>query len=283
MAVNNAINKIITATPAAGAVPLWDTNVNFSSNGFIQAYTTTARAISTTYTLTVASTQTQFFTGDASFGVDQVVMPVTSTLVLGQAWLIVNTSTQYALTVQSSGGNSIISIPAGYAAMVVCVLTSGTTAASWYAALQAPTAPTFSITSGGWTPTLTAQTPGTLSVSYSTQSGSYIRISNSGTNFCIMNCRLTCTPTWGTASGEVRITGLPFTANGGGEGASLSQTSANMTWTTSRTQLELAMFQSPIAITIMKQLSANNATAMVVTDITTATSNSFNFQMTYAV
>lgn len=283
MPVNNAINKVITQTPTALAVPLWDSNSNLSANSMINGYTTTVRAISTTYTLTVASTLTQFFTGDASFGVDQVQMPVTSTLVLGQSYTIVNTSTTYALTVQSSGGNTIISVPAGYSAYVICVLTSGTTAASWYAALQSPTAPTFGITSGGWTPTLTAATPGTLSVSYSTQSGSWIRIANSGTNFCIMKCRLTCTPTWGTASGDVRITGLPFTASGGGEGAAPTQSSASMTWSTSRTMLTMSMFQSPIAMTISKLASTQNNGNMQVSDMTTGISYIFNFQITYLV
>lgn len=283
MATNTGINRIVTATPTADSVPLWDSNVNMSANSFINGYATTVRAISTDVTLTVASALTQFFTGDASFGTDAVVMPVTSTLVLGQAWTIVNTSTTYALTVESSGGNSIISVPAGYTAYVICVLTSGTTAASWYAALQAPSAPTFGITSGAWTPTLTAATPGTMSVSYATQVGSWIRIANSGTNFCIMKCRLTCTPTWGTASGDVRLTGLPFTASGGGEGATLSQTNSNMTWSTSRTQLALAMFQSPIAINIQKQITAQNSAAMQVSDIATGTSQTFNYQMTYLV
>lgn len=283
MAINTAVNRIITATPTANAIPLWDGNNNLSANNFLQGYATTVRAISTNVTLTVTSAEIQFFTGDASFGTDNIIMPVTSTLVLGQSWYIANTSTTYALQIQSSGANNIISIPAGYAAVICCVLTSGTTAASWFAVLQSPTAPTFTITSGGWTPTITAATPGTMSVSYATQAGSWIRVSNSGTSFCIMKCRLTCTPTWGTASGDVRLTGLPFTANGGGEGASLSQTSVNMTWSTSRTQLSLAMIQSPIAITINKQISAQNSANMQVSDIATGTANSFNYQMTYLV
>lgn len=282
MAINTVLNKIITPTPTALAIPAWDSNANLSANSIINGFATTVRAISTDVTLTVASALTQFFTGDASFGTDSIVMPVTSTLVLGQAYTIVNTSTAYALTVESSGGNSIISVPAGYTAYVICVLTSGTTAASWYAALQAPTAPTFGITSGSWTPTLTAATPGTLSVSYSTQSGSWIRISNSGVNFCIMKCRLTCTPTWGTASGDIRIAGIPFAGSGGGEGASPSQSGSAWTWSTSRTQIVFQMMASSFVV-ITKMISAQNSAQMQVSDLTTATSNIFNFQMTYLV
>ena len=57
-------------------------------------------------------------------------MPVTSTLVLGQSWLIVNNSSG-AVTVQSSGANTIIAMAAGTQARFTVILTSGTTAASW--------------------------------------------------------------------------------------------------------------------------------------------------------
>jgi hypothetical protein len=60
-----------------------------------------------------------------------------------------------------------------------------------------------------WTPTFTCVTPGDLSVSYATQSGYYTRIGN------VVNyyATLTCTPTFTTASGTIRIGGLPFTVN----------------------------------------------------------------------
>ena len=89
-------------------------------------YTTTATAAGTT-TLTAASTHMQFFTGVTT---QTIVLPVTSTLVLGEAFIFHNNSTG-ALTVQSSGANTVVTIPAGNTYMVTCVLTSGTTAASW--------------------------------------------------------------------------------------------------------------------------------------------------------
>ena len=61
---------------------------------------------------------------------------------------------------------------------------------------------------GTWTPVLTAQTPGDLSVAYSTQSGRYTRIGNLVTaEFTIV----TSTYTHSTASGTLRVAGLPFT------------------------------------------------------------------------
>jgi hypothetical protein len=89
-------------------------------------YTTTATAAATT-TLTAASTSTQFFTGTTT---QTIVLPVASTMVLGEAFIIHNNSTG-ALTVQSSGLNTVATIPGGNTWLITCILTSGTTAASW--------------------------------------------------------------------------------------------------------------------------------------------------------
>jgi hypothetical protein len=89
-------------------------------------YTTTATASGTT-TLTVSSNHQQLFTGTTT---QTIVLPVTSTLVLGMGYSIENNSTG-VLTVQSSGLNAITTIPAGITTLFTCILTSGTTAASW--------------------------------------------------------------------------------------------------------------------------------------------------------
>jgi hypothetical protein len=94
----------------------------------IAAYTTTATA-GTTTTLTSSSTYQQFFTGSTT---QTVILPVTSTLVLGQQYLIVNNSTGN-VTVQSSGANNILVIPGSTAATFTVILTSGTSTASWSA------------------------------------------------------------------------------------------------------------------------------------------------------
>ena len=88
-------------------------------------YTTTATAAGTT-TLTVASTRNQFFTGVTT---QTVTLPVTSTLVLGHQYRIVNNSTG-VVTVNSSGGNLVVAMVAGSQVDLTCILTSGTTAAS---------------------------------------------------------------------------------------------------------------------------------------------------------
>jgi len=95
-------------------------------NALRTAYTTTATAAGTT-TLTATSTQNQFFTGTTT---QTVVLPVASTLVLGDRYYIQNNSTGI-VTVQSSGANTVLAIAAGTSAEFTCILASGTTAASW--------------------------------------------------------------------------------------------------------------------------------------------------------
>ncbi len=103
-----------------------DSNANVAVNNTQTSYTTTATAAGTT-TLTVASTRLQFFTGSTT---QTVVLPVTSTLVLGHEFEIQNNSTG-VVTVQSSGANSIVAMVANSRVILTCILTSGTGTASW--------------------------------------------------------------------------------------------------------------------------------------------------------
>ena len=119
-------SSTVITLPTASSWAGWDANKNFSAEGFIPAYVTTATAAATT-TLTVGSAQQQFFTGSTT---QSVVMPVTSTLVLGQYWTITNMSTG-VVTIKSSGGNTILALPASSETSVTCILTSGTSATSW--------------------------------------------------------------------------------------------------------------------------------------------------------
>jgi hypothetical protein len=95
-------------------------------NNIKMGYTTTATAGGTT-TFTAASNHQQFFTGTLA---QTIVLPVTSTLALGMSYSIENNSTG-TLTVQSSGANTISTIPAGVTTLFTCILITGTTAASW--------------------------------------------------------------------------------------------------------------------------------------------------------
>lgn len=105
-----------------------DANGNLSAVNLIEGYTATATAAGTT-TLTVASTYLQFFTGSTT---QTVTMPVVSTLVLGQQWLITNMSTG-AVTINSSGGNAIVALAGNTSVQLTCILITGTGTASWQA------------------------------------------------------------------------------------------------------------------------------------------------------
>lgn len=143
---------------------------NADSNNFRQGYTTTATAAGTT-TLTVSSTQQQYLTGSST---QTVVLPVTSTLTLGHSFRIVNNSTGGAVTVQSSGANSIVVLPQGSTVVVTCILTSGTTAASWDAK-TAPNGGLVLLTSG------TVSAAATLDIvltSYTAYSGILFNLTN---------------------------------------------------------------------------------------------------------
>ncbi len=59
---------------------------------------------------------------------------------------------------------------------------------------------------GTWTPTVTYATVGDLSVSYAVQNATYTRVGN----LVVIRCRVSFTPTFTTASGSLRIAGLPF-------------------------------------------------------------------------
>ena len=80
-----------------------------------------------TTTLTESSTYLQYFTGTTT---QTVVLPVTSTLTLGQEFSIKNNSTGL-VTVTSSGGNIVSILQRNTTNIVTCTSLTGTTAASW--------------------------------------------------------------------------------------------------------------------------------------------------------
>lgn len=123
-----------SATSLVGTIPISSGGTNATTAGLadtnLRGFTTTATAGGTT-TLTSSSTLYQLFTGTSN---QTVALPDVTTLALGWSFHIVNNSTG-TLTVNSSGGNAVITIPSGTTAMVTCILTTGTTAASWESGL----------------------------------------------------------------------------------------------------------------------------------------------------
>ena len=100
-------------------------SLSYAGGGGV-SYAATVTSGGTT-TLTVSSKTTQNFTGTST---QTVVLPVVSTLVLGSSFEILNNSTQNVI-VNSSGGNLIATLQAGFSGVFKVVSTTGTTAASW--------------------------------------------------------------------------------------------------------------------------------------------------------
>jgi hypothetical protein len=124
--------KIALTTHVSGTLPVANGGTNATTANAaltnLTTFTTTATAAGTT-TLTVSSTYFQVFTGTTT---QTITLPVTSTLSTGFSFYIVNNSTGN-LTVNSSGANLVITVLPGTSVMCTCILTSGTTAASWKA------------------------------------------------------------------------------------------------------------------------------------------------------
>jgi hypothetical protein len=93
-------------------------------------YTSTVTANGTTV-LTNTSSYYQQFTGSSN---QSVTLPVTSTLATGWTFHIVNNSTS-SVTVNSSGGNAVITVIPGTTAMVTCINTGVTDATGWESGL----------------------------------------------------------------------------------------------------------------------------------------------------
>ena len=192
-------------------------------NNIKLGYTTTATAAGTT-TLTAASNHQQFFTGTLA---QTIVLPVTSTLALGMSYSIENNSTG-TLTVQSSGLNTIATIPAGVTTQFTCILITGTTAASWdydhigFAAITGTgsavlatsptiTTPTISQLSSAAAANLTLQSAGTTAVTIDTSQNVGIGHSSPSSKLSVG------TVSYGLAASVVQINGTsqPITNSGG--------------------------------------------------------------------
>jgi len=122
-----------------------------AANNFVGGYQAIATAAGTT-TLTVDSPQETCFTGTTT---QNCVLPVTSTLTLGQAFAVLNNSTG-VVTVKASGGNTVKALAAGASAIFTCIAITGTTETSWFVsqipggAFQVDSSGNLAITNAGY-------------------------------------------------------------------------------------------------------------------------------------
>jgi hypothetical protein len=192
--VNNATISNLALTTV---LPISSGGTNAASATLAMAnlmgFTNTATAGGTT-TLSNTSSYYQLFTGTLT---QNVTLPVANTITTGWTFHIANNSTGN-LTVNSSGGNTVISVVSGVTVMCTCIIPSGTTEASWEAGLT-----DFTTSTGtgsvvlGTTPTLqnasfNAYTEG-ITIGYAnTGNAVTINIANS----TIVTANLTANCTW---------------------------------------------------------------------------------------
>jgi len=172
-------------------------------------YTTTVTAAGTT-TLTVSSTATQFFTGSTT---QTVVLPVASTLTQGQQFTIHNNSSG-SVTVNSSGSNLVGTVTANTTAVCTCILTSGTSAASWdYDVTGFTTALPYQRGGTGLTTLGTANQ--VLAVNSGATALEFQTVSGGGTGTPFYNKHYTAGATW-TPTSNVKYVVVAITGGGGG-------------------------------------------------------------------
>jgi len=116
-----------STTATASTLVERDANSNVFFNGYQQTYNTTALT-GTTIVLTNASGQYQAFTGSAATNLQ---MPVASTMQLGQFFELDFRGTAVVTLLTSSGATLFSAVHGALTLIVTCVLTSGTTSASW--------------------------------------------------------------------------------------------------------------------------------------------------------
>jgi len=217
-AVTQFNGTIALASGVSGTLPIANGGTGATSLAAAtiatQGYTTTATAATTT-TLTVSSTQLQFFTGSTT---QTVVLPVASTLTAGQRFEIHNNSSG-SITVNSSGANLVATVLGNTTTVFTCILTSGTTAASWDADVQGFTT-SLSVAQGGTG--ATSQTAYAVLAGGTTSTGAYQSIASVGTSGQVL-----------TSNGAGALP--TFQAAGGGFATgtrmSFQQTSAPTGWT----------------------------------------------------
>lgn len=116
----------VVSAPTASSWAGWDANKNLSGNSLISGYQSIATAAGTT-TLLVSSPLQNTFTGVTT---QTVLLPVVSTLVLGQQYVFTNLSTGL-VTIKSSGSNTLQAMAANTFLIATCTAITGTGTSSW--------------------------------------------------------------------------------------------------------------------------------------------------------
>ena len=129
---------------------------------------------------------------------------------------------------------------------------------------------------GTWTPAVSFATPGNLSVSYTIQTGQYVKIGALVYIYMVLQF----TPTYTTASGAVAITGMPFSAADTNVGGVLGGQLAGLTYPASRV-FPVIRFTSGTNIGVVAFASGFAASAITTTQMPSGTAQQFIFTVCY--
>ena len=194
LAISDITPGLSTITTAKGGTGATSAPAGMAS---LMGFTTTATAVGTT-TLTNTSSYYQQFTGSTT---QTVKLPVTSTLVTGWTFHIVNNSTGN-LSVVSSGNNAVITVVPGTTAMCTCIGIALTTAADWESGIT-----DFSTITGSGSAVLSSSPSVTLptvtdyiETPYSANSSTAITLALTNGTVQIITLTGTCTITMPTAT-----------------------------------------------------------------------------------
>lgn len=125
-------------------------------------------------------------------------------------------------------------------------------------------------------PTFTFATAGDLSVSYSIQSGSYVPIGNT----ILIDILLTCTPTFTTSAGNMRIANLPAIASSANY-IKLVNGSSGITWPASTKNVFGTTSSSNTFMTVQGLRSSNNVINFTTTNVISGVAITLNFSGIY--
>jgi hypothetical protein len=117
-----------------------------------------------------------------------------------------------------------------------------------------------------FTPTITYQTPGDLSVAYTTQVGLYYRLGS----LVVFTGRVGFTPTFTTASGNCRI-GVPWTNSNPSLGGGFCSVGPAPTYPSGKTWLTLGISSGASALTINAHGSASSVAVLTAAQIVSGT------------
>jgi len=132
---------------------------------------------------------------------------------------------------------------------------------------------------GAWTPVLTFGTPGDLAVTYSAQVGRYTRI---GRQVTVIACISTSAFTHTTASGNLNITGLPFTSANVANLLSNGTVSASG-WTKTCEWITPQLGNNSATIYFQASTSGSTVTNVTTADVPTGTQQIWRVGLTYIV